>query len=154
MREAVRVLGGILAASVVGYGLAALLLAASMAVETSGMDMETAIGSAISMMMIYAFIAFPATVLGCGVVFGTTCLVLRALGLLHWIPFPLVGAAVLIVLAIRDSQGPLFASAASIATFVGIIIVGIATGCVFWWLARPARPSRVVRKVAKISTID
>jgi hypothetical protein len=149
MREAVRVLAGILAASVVGYGLAALLIAASMAVETSGMDMESSIGSAIYMMMIYAFIGFPATVLGCAVVFGTTYLVLRALGLLHWIPFPLVGAAVLIVLGLQDSRGPLFASAESIATFVGIILVGIATGCVFWWLARPPRQSGALRKVGR-----
>jgi hypothetical protein len=96
-------------------------------------------------MMIYSVIAFPAAVLGCAVVLGTTYLVLRALGLLHWLPFPILSTAVLIVLALQDSQGPLFADAESIATFVGIIIVGAATGGVFWWLARP-RPSTVVRK--------
>jgi hypothetical protein len=90
MKEVGRVLGGILAASVVGYGLAALLFAAVMMVDTAGMDMESAIGSAIYLMMIYSLIAFPAAVLGCAVVFGTTYLVLRALGLLHWLPFPIL----------------------------------------------------------------
>jgi hypothetical protein len=83
MKEVGRVLWAILAASIVGYGLAGLLFAAMMAVDPQGMDMESAIGSAIDMMMIYAAIAFPATVLGFAIVFGTTYLVLRGLGLLH-----------------------------------------------------------------------
>jgi hypothetical protein len=153
MSEVVRVLAGILAASVVGYGLAALLFAAMMAAETNGMDVESAIGSAIYLMVIYGVIGFTATVLGCAVVFGTTYLVLRSLGLLHWLPFPILSTAVLIVLALQDSRGPLFADAESIATFVGIIIVGAATGGVFWWLARP-RPSTIVRKVARSSAVD